>query len=163
VNLLGAWRLATIMLTAVSMGAALAHLLEMPAKLDYEGALWLTLLQTLYTPAFGPIAGPIETLAVFASIVLAFLVRGRRPAFFWTVLGAACVAAAHAIFWVRVEPVNATLLPLTPQTLPADWASLRDQWEYSHAARAVLQLVGLAFLVTSVLVEVPAKGSLRAA
>jgi hypothetical protein len=158
VNLLGAWRLATILLTALSMGAALAHLLEMPAKLDYGGALWLTLLQTLYTPAFGPIAGPIEVAAVFASIVLVFLVRKRRPALFWTVLGAACVAVADAIFWIRVEPVNSALLPLTPQTLPADWASLRDQWEYSHATRAVLQILGLAFLVTSVLVEVPSEG-----
>jgi hypothetical protein len=143
------------------MGAALAHLLEMPAKLDYEPALWLTLLQTLYPPAFGAVAGSIEFLAVVASMVLVFLVRRRGPALRWTVLGAACFAAAHAVFWLLVEPVNATLLPLTPQTLPADWTSLRDRWEYSHAARAVLQILGLAFLAVSVLVEVPPDGSRR--
>lgn len=80
----------------------------------------------------------------------------HRPAFHWTALGAACLLTSHAIFWLLVEPVNETLLPLTAQTLPADWASLRQQWEYAHATRAVLQILGLAFLLTSVLVEVPA-------
>jgi len=47
----------TIMLAALSMGMALCHLLEMPAKLTYSGVLWLTLLQTLY-PAFSRASDP---------------------------------------------------------------------------------------------------------
>ncbi|MCG6541362.1 hypothetical protein MCB86_14885 [Pseudomonas sp. KSR10] len=43
-------RFLTIMLTALSLSAAFAHLLEMPAKLTYNGAQWLGLLQTLYRP-----------------------------------------------------------------------------------------------------------------
>ncbi len=54
------WRLVTIMLTALSMGTALCHFLEMPAKITYDGALWLTLLQTLYPPAFGTIGAFFE-------------------------------------------------------------------------------------------------------
>ena len=41
------WRFITIMFAALSMGMALCHLLEIPAKMTYDKALWLTLLQTL--------------------------------------------------------------------------------------------------------------------
>jgi hypothetical protein len=59
-------RFITIMLTAFSLSAAFAHLLEMPAKLTYDGALWLYLLQTLY-PLFGRISGVCEIGAVVAA------------------------------------------------------------------------------------------------
>jgi hypothetical protein len=108
------WRLVVIMLIALSMGTALCHLLEMPAKITYDGALWLTLLQTLYPPAFGTIGAFFEVAAVITAVVLAFLVRQRRPAFAWTLLGTLCVVAAHAAFWVWVAPVNAAMAPLTP-------------------------------------------------
>jgi hypothetical protein len=152
------WRLVTIMFTALSMGTALCHFLEMPAKITYEGALWLTLLQTLYPPAFGTIGAFFEVGAVVTAVVLAFLVR-RRPGFVWTLLGALCLVVAHAAFWIWVAPVNATMSPLTPETLPADWMRLRNQWEYTHAARAVLQIVALGALVFSILVEIPTDAS----
>lgn len=44
-------------------------------------------------------------------------------------------------------------------TLPANWMTRRDQWECAHAARAVLQIVALAALVFSVLMETPVNGS----
>ena len=34
---------------------------------------------------------------------------------------------------------------------------LRDQWEYTHAIRSILQVVALAALLLSILVETPAK------
>jgi hypothetical protein len=156
-----ALRLLTIMLTALSMGAALCHLLEMPAKLTYDGTLWLTLLHTLYPPAFGTIGAAFEVGAVVSAVLLAVAVRRRRPAFGWTLLGALCLVAAHAAFWIWVAPVNATMGAATPDALPANWMALRDRWEYTHAARAVLQVVALAAFVVSLLVEIPARPSSR--
>jgi len=153
--LLRAWRLATIVLSAVSMGVAEAHPFEMPAKLGFEDALWLTLLQRLYPPAFGPIGGSIEAAAIFATIVLAILVRRRGSALGWTIAGAVCMVTAHAAFWIWIAPVNATLLPLTPDTLPENFIAFRNQWEYTHAIRAVLQLVALACVTLSAIVETP--------
>lgn len=147
-------RFLTIMLVALSLGAAFAHLLEMPAKLAYDGGLWLHLLQTLY-PAFGRVSGVCEIGAVIAAWVLLVAVRGRPQAFRWTLLAAACLAATHAIFWIWVVPVNAELVPLSADTLPADWERLRKQWEFAHASRAILQIVALAALVISILAEVP--------
>lgn len=150
------WRLATILLVALSMGTALAHLLEMPAKLRVDGAFWLRLLQTVYPPGFGTAGAAFEVGAVIGTLALAVLVRRRGAAFGWSLAGAAGVLAAHLVFWIWVAPVNATLVPLSADALPADWPGLRAQWEYGHAARAVLQLLALAALVQSVLVETPA-------
>jgi hypothetical protein len=147
-------RLITIMLAALTMGMALCHLLEMPAKMRYEGALWLTLLQTLYG-VFGPASAIIESGAVTAAAILAFFVRRRHAVFNWTLLGALCLIAANLAWWIWVSPVNAALSAMTPETLPADWTRLRDQWEYTHAARAVLQIIALGAIVYSVLVETP--------
>lgn len=147
-------RFTTIMLTALSLSAAFAHLLEMPAKLKYEGALWLKLLQTLY-PAFGTIAGACEVGAVAAAWVLVVAVHSRPRPLGWTLLAASCLAATHAIFWIWVAPVNAALMPLSPEKLPVDWARLREQWEFAHATRAILQIIALAALVISVLVDSP--------
>jgi len=69
----------------------------------------------------------------------------------WRWLTLSCRAAS----WIWVAPVNATLVPLTADTLPSNWSALRDQWEYTHAARALLQLTGLGFLVFSVVCEIP--------
>lgn len=153
------WRLVTVMLIGLSMGPALCHLLEMPAKMTYDGSLWLTLLHTLYPPAFGTVGAFFEVGAVVTAVALAFLVRQRRPAFGWTLLGALCLVTAHATFWIWIAPVNATMAPLTPETLPADWMRLRDHWEYTHAARAVLQTIALGALVFSILVETPTNAS----
>jgi len=152
------WRLATIMLTALSLGPALGHLLELPAKLTYDGPLWLTVSQTLYG-AFGTVGAAFEVGAVVTVVVLAILVRHRRPAFGWTVMGALFIVAAHVAYWIWLTPVNATVAGLTLETLPADWMELRNQWEYTHAARAVLQMIALGALVFSVLLEIPADSS----
>lgn len=150
-----AWRWLTIMLTALSLAPALAHLLEMPAKMTYDGALWLRLQQSLYG-AFGTFGGAFEVGAVVTTVVLVILVRQRQPAFGWTLLGALCVVAAHVAFWIWLAPINATIAATAPGTLPADWMGLRSHWEYTHAARAVLQIIALGALVWSVVAETSA-------
>lgn len=147
-------RFGTIMLTALTMGLAFAHLLEMPPKLGYDGRLWLGLLQTLYV-GFGTVGGFCDVGAVVMILILTVAVRRRARAFRWTLVAMVCLVTAHAAFWLLVAPVNAAMLPLTPDTLPPDWTRFRKQWEYTHATRAVLQIVALGALVGSLLVEVP--------
>jgi hypothetical protein len=132
----------------------------MPAKITIDGALWLFLLQNLYPPAFGTAGAFFEIGAVITTVVLVFLmVYRRRTAFGWTLPAALCMVAAHIIFWVWIAPVNAEMAPLTPETLTLNLMELRDEWEYSHAARAILQIIALGALVISILVEIPTDGS----
>jgi hypothetical protein len=41
------WRFITLILAALSMGRAFCHTLELPAKLQYDGSLYLTLQNSL--------------------------------------------------------------------------------------------------------------------
>jgi hypothetical protein len=63
-------RFSSIMSTAVSMSAALGHLMEMPAKMRYKPRLYVNLHRTLY-PDFGRISGVAEILAVVTTAGLA--------------------------------------------------------------------------------------------
>jgi hypothetical protein len=156
--LLKTWRFLTILLTAVALAAAFAHLMELPAKMNYDAGLYVMLHRTLY-PNYGRIAGPAEGLALIAVLGLAWWVRGRGAAFPLTALAAACQAAAMVAFLLLVQPVNVTMAAWPLDAIPSDWTGWRDQWEYTHAARAFLQLGTLAALVLSVLVETPDEAS----
>ncbi len=54
---------------------------------------------------------------------------------------------AHVLFWLLVNPVNAAFAAWTPAAVPADWTRLRDQWEFTHAARGGLFLLGFGALL----------------
>ena len=146
------WTFLTVMLTALSLGAAIGHLLELPAKISFEGPVWLRLQQTLYGPGFGTFGAVFEVGAVVTTVVLAFLLRHHSPTFGWVLLAALCMVATHASFWIWLAPANATIAALTPETPPANWMALRTLWEYTHAARAILQAIALGALVYSILV-----------
>lgn len=152
------WRFVAITLAALTMGTTFAHVLELPAKMNYDAALWTTLQQSLYW-GFGHIGGYFEAATVFlAAPVLTFLVREYRPAFQWTLAGTVCFALAFfVVFLMFTEPMNREIFQWTPQSVPADWTRVRNQWEYSHAVRFVIHLIGFSALLISVLVETPTK------
>lgn len=154
--LLRTWRFLTIMLTAVALSAALAHLMELPGKMTYDAPLYVLLHRTLY-PTFGQTAGWAEGLALFSVAGLTWRVRHRGAAFPLTATAAACQIAAMAIFLAFVQPVNRTMAGWPLDAIPPDWTDWRDQWEYGHAARAVLETAALAALVLSVLRETPSE------
>ncbi len=57
--------------------------------------------------------------------------------------------------------MNREIFQWTPQSVPADWTRVRNQREYSHIARFVLQLIGFGAFLLSALVETPAEDRLR--
>ena len=146
-------RFLAVMFVSLSMAPAMAHLLEMPAKMAYDGAFWLKISQTLYGPRFGTVGAFFEVGAVILSIILVIMVRHHKPAFAWSILGAFCMVAVHASFWIWIAPVNEKISAMTPESLPTDWAALRYQWECTHAARAYLQIVAMGTVVISVFIE----------
>ena len=151
-SLMRAWRFATLMLSALAMSMAFSHLLALPAKLAYQGPVWLLLQQTLYGN-YRVLGMLIELGALVCALTLVLLLRARHRALGWTVFAVICLLGAHVAWWMGVMPVNAQVAQLTAQIMPADWALLRVQWEYAHALRAVLQVAALSALLLSVLAE----------
>ena len=156
------WRFITLILAALDMGMAFCHTLELPAKMNYPPSLYVAVQHTLYR-AFGTIPGAsAEIGAILSAIVMVFFVRKRRPAFQLTLAGALFLAVAFFVVWIMfVAPVNAEIAKWTAESVPPDWTRWRDQWEYSHATRFVLQLIGFSMLVLAVLLEIPPNLSAR--
>jgi hypothetical protein len=139
--LIQTWRFVTLLLVTLLTGLTFAHVLERPAKMLYDAGLYVTVQTTLYV-ARGPpnVGGILEPATILATIILAFLVRTRTPAF-WLSLGAAMVLLV---------------------AFPPNWTDLRVSWERGHAIRFGPQLVALSLLIVSVLVEAREKTSRRA-
>jgi hypothetical protein len=153
------WRFITLILAALDMGMAFCHALELPAKMNYPPSLYVAVQHTLYQ-AFGTIPGAsVEIGAILSAVVLVFLVRKRRPAFQLTLAGALLLSVAFFVVWIMfVAPVNAEIAKWTVESVPPDWTRWRDQWEYSHATRFVLQLIGFGTLVLGLLLEISIDG-----
>jgi membrane-bound metal-dependent hydrolase YbcI (DUF457 family) len=146
------WQFATIMLMAVAMSAAFAHLMEMPAKMTFEQRLYVSLHRTLY-PNFGRIAGIAEVLAVIAVVGLTWRLRNQETMFVPLLVSALLMVAAHVIFWILVQPANSTMASWSLDAIPDNWTQWRNRWEYAHAARAVLEFGAFGALVISLLRE----------
>jgi hypothetical protein len=136
-----------IVLTALALVPVGAHLLEFANK--------TVLLQEQYFIVQGiyngwALLGVVLIAAILANLVLAWLLRGRGPAFGFALAGFLCVAATLAIFFAWTFPANQATANWTQA--PENWAALRHQWEVSHAANAVLTFAGLCALVIATLI-----------
>ncbi len=153
-------RFGVLLVVALSMALPFAHLMEMPARLQWDAALWIeTTVTGNVFRMFGTLGGAIEVAAVLAAVALALTLRMRGEDSGLAALGALLLVAAHAVFWVLVAPVNAEFAHWTPASYPSDWQAWRAQWEYSHALRALLEIGAFAALLGSSLhaVETPAR------
>ncbi len=132
--------------TALAMGGALAHALELPNKIGMSREEYF-IAQKLYL-GWNRLA---YLLAVELGGMLAviYLYR-RRPRILYPALAAlACLIAAQAVFWIFTFPANQATENWSLTT--TDWEVLRRQWEYSHLAGAVFQTFAMASLIVAAL------------
>jgi hypothetical protein len=102
------WRFITLLLVALLLGLSFAHVLERPAKMAYDGPLYVTLQRSLYV-MWGPpnVGGILEPAAILATVVLAVGVRRRPRALSLTIAAlVALLAAFPVVFLWFVEPTN---------------------------------------------------------
>ena len=132
--------LLSVLLTALTLGPAMAHLLEAPVKLFLPREQYFQVQQIYRGWAF---AGIFVVGAMVSTAWLASNVQGQA---FWLSLGAcACLAAAQLVYWVITVPTNHATRNWTHQ--PPHWRELRVRWEMSHAVGALLTLGALVFLL----------------
>jgi hypothetical protein len=143
-------QIVTVILAALALVPALAHALELPGKMRLPKDSYFA-AQTIYYPGF-TIAGGAEPLALIATAI-ALVMTPRGSAGFWLTAAALLgLVGMQAVYWIFTHPVNKVWLQ--GRSLGAagtgffsfaadapgsqDWKQLRDRWEYSHVARAVL-------------------------
>src|SRR5690606_27699471 len=144
--LTNALRLLSVLLVALSLGAGLAHLFALPNKINLPAAEYLVAQQVYRGWA---LLGIVIFGAQLSTVLLAIRIRRQRWAFMLTLVAAVCIALSLAIFFVFTFPTNQQTANWT--MLPEHWQTLRMQWEYSHAAGAVLYFIALTCLTLSLL------------
>ncbi len=139
----------TLLLSAITMGLALAHALEFPGKLRLDERTYRA-VQTIYYPGFtiGGLVGEAGALVLLP--VLLFLMPFGTSQFWWSAVAFGFLALGHATYWLVTHPTNSAWLQDADLSRiggaffsvgaggDADWRHLRNVWEYSHIARAGL-------------------------
>ena len=133
-----------VIVTALALVPAGAHLLEMPSKLALSRDDYLT-VQGIYRG--WALLGVLPIAAVVADLALALALRRDRAAAGLALLGGLLMAGALGVFFVWVFPANQATDDWT--TLPEPWEALRAQWEYGHAAGAIATLLALCAVVAA--------------
>ncbi|HLS85237.1 MAG TPA: DUF1772 domain-containing protein [Burkholderiales bacterium] len=141
-------RFLSLLFAALAMAPALAHLLELPNKIGLPREDYLT-VQQIYSG--WALLGVVVIGALLTTLYYVIVVRGRRRAFAFALLGLLCLAGTQLVFWTFTFPTNQATENWT--VLPENWAALRAQWEYSHAASAILNMAAFVLLLLSVLVK----------
>ncbi len=138
-----------IVLGAVALVPGGAHLFEMTAKMRLAEAPYFTVQQIYRGWALFGIA---LFGALLANIAVAALARRQRMPFGFAAAASILIATMLVVFFVWTYPTNQATANWT--VIPANWADLRAQWEYSHAASAILTF---AALCCSVLAQLTAR------
>lgn len=159
----------SILLVALAMAPALAHVLEFPGKSRLAKDAYLT-VQPIYYPGFTIAGGIGEVGGLIAVLAILLLTSQGTPAFWLRLVALAAMLCVQIVFWLFTQPVNKFRLQSTslsgfgeaffkvgPGTHPVrpdvsdGWKKMRDRWEYSHIVRAALATLSFFLLVVAAL------------
>ncbi len=132
--------------------APLAHVLELPNKLQLDGALWLGVQQHLYN-GWGPFIGaPTELGGLVLSLVLVVTNRNRMSLLMFHGFSGLAYVAMLLCFFLLNDSVNKAVNHWTAVTLPSDWPRYRLTWELGHALAALFGLLAVATTLAGILI-----------
>jgi hypothetical protein len=122
-------------------------------------------VQAIYYPGF-TIGGFFGDVGGALALLVLTITTPYGTAKSWLTLGALlCLVALNVVYWTVTHPANKVWIKDVrlsgvgdkffasgggSEPKAADWAALRDRWEYSHVARATLAMLGLILLAAAV-------------
>jgi len=161
----------TVVLVGIALSPALAHAFEFPGKRRLDREAYVT-VQAIYYPGF-TLLGASEPGGIIAVIVLLLFTPPESASFWFTAVALIGLLGMQVIYWMLTHPTNKLWLQSAGATLGnlggeffahdpagrhtswtiADWRKLRDRWEYSHIARAVLAFISFVSLVVAIVIQ----------
>jgi hypothetical protein len=135
-----------LVLAALALVPGGAHLFALANKIGLTAEQYF-IVQNIYRG--WSLLGIVLVGALLANLVLAALLRGRGTPFVLAMTAVLGLALSLVIFFTWTYPANLATNNWT--TIPANWELLRREWEYSHAANALVTLASFCALALSVL------------
>jgi hypothetical protein len=137
-----------IVLMGVSLVPSGAHLFALPNKIGMSQEDYFT-AQQIY--AGWQLIGISWVAALIVNLVLTVRLRGQGAAFVFAIVALLSIAIAFAVFFTWTFPANQATVNWT--IVPANWQALRLQWEYSHAANAIILFIGFCGAVLAAMAD----------
>jgi hypothetical protein len=135
-----------IILTALALVPSGAHLAALPNKIAMAQAAYFV-AQQIY--AGWALFGILVFGALMANLAYTIVLRKLGQSFGYALASFLFIAASLVIFFVWTFPTNQATSNWT--VVPKNWNELRRQWEYSHAANAIVTFAALVCVVIAVL------------
>jgi hypothetical protein len=120
-------------LTALALVPSGAHLFALPNKISLAAEQYF-IVQNVYRG--WSLFGVVLIGALIANLALALLLRGRGASFVLALFAFLCIAFTLVVFFIWTYAANQATNNWT--MIPDNWEQLRREWEYSHAANAVV-------------------------
>jgi len=139
-------KLAALTFVALALCPGVAHLASLLNKITRAPEEYMVMQQAYNGWA---LFGIVIYGALLTTALNTILLRRQRGPFWLSLCAFLLIVATQVIFWVFTYPANAVTSNWT--VIPEGFEGWRQQWEYSHAANAVLMLVAFILLVLSVL------------
>jgi hypothetical protein len=137
-----------LVLTALALVPVGAHLFAMPNKIGMDEASYFVAQRVYDGWAW---FGVVLIGSIVADAIAAMASRAQFWPFALAALAALLMAATLVVFFAYTFPANQATANWTQ--VPADWQSLRWQWEISHAVNAVLTFAAFCCISLSVLLS----------
>jgi Domain of unknown function (DUF1772) len=140
-------QLLALVFTALALVPGAAHVIELPNKLPMPRDAYLTVQKVYRGWQF---AGIAVGVALLATLWLAIDSEGRAR--LPSIIAFLAIVGTQVVFWLVTYPVNRRTAnwTLAPEE---DWERLRDRWELSHAASALLNFVALVCVAMAILTD----------
>jgi len=135
-----------LLATALALGAALAHALELPNKINLAKDEYFV-VQKAYR-GWSQLSY-LLVIQLLAMLAVAALSRDEPPVLWPTIMAIVCLIAAQTVFWIFTYPANVVTDNWT--AVPAQWEDVRARWEYSHLAGAAFQVMAMSALIVAAL------------
>ena len=136
----------SLLFGGLTLAPSMAHLLEMPDKMELSLENYKA-VQAIYRG--WSLLGLLQIGTIVFTLILLFFVREKPMVFRLTLAAFLCLAITLIIFFTFTYPANTATANWT--ILPQNWIALRQQWEYSYAGNAILELISFILLILGVL------------
>jgi membrane-anchored protein YejM (alkaline phosphatase superfamily) len=141
-------RVLTVVSVALYLVPTGAHLFELPRKMAMSPPDYMV-VQTIYSG--WSLFGIVIFAAMLLTLLHAILRRGQRVVLLLSLAALLCLVATQVVFWMFTYPMNVASSNWT--VTPEHFETARRQWEYSHAASAVLAFLALVAIAWAVAID----------
>jgi nitrate/nitrite transporter NarK len=138
--------LTAILCVGLSLVPVGAHVFELVRKMALPPDQYM-IVQSIY--AGWGLFGIVILAAIALTSLYTLLARETRPAHLFSLLACICLIVTQIIFWAFTYPMNAATDNWT--RMPDNFEAARRQWEYSHAANAVITFAAFVAITLAVI------------